>query len=195
MARVEGSEVIAPNWADNSVQSGEKLLDLFDRLDDSIKKTSATSAKFAQTQSGQTAESIKKVNQVYAEQSKRLKDSIAIDKEKARLTQIYQMLNDVGGEVEVFNAQNICAIPFILDLRKENEKAKQDMKEYPNLKGIAASDTHHRLDQVHTAGIYLPEDTTSLEALTHYLQKKNFERHEEYVGKFTFGIGHFFPFF
>lgn len=123
-----------------------------------------------------------------------IKYRLVVEEEKAELEEIYQMLNDLGGEVEVFNAQNICAIPFILDMRKENEKAKQDMQKYPNLKGIAASDTHHRLDQVHTAGIYLPEDTTCLEALTHYLQTSNFERHENYVGKFSFGMGHFFPF-
>jgi len=151
MARVEGKEVIVPNWADNAVQSGEKLLDLFDRLDDSIKKTSATSAKFAQKQSGQTAKSIKEVNQAYAEQSKRLKDSIAIDKEKARLTERLNKLQSKAGieaeklkvkiaqqrkETKQLAREELGLVDAYERLRKATNKAQLEFKQLASQYGV-----------------------------------------------------------
>ena len=127
--------------------------------------------------------------------------------EEQELRDLYQILNEINGEVEVFNGQNIHLLPVfswlvpVLNAKKANQRAKEDIEPspgehpYPNLKGFAASDTHSRLEQVHTSGIYLPEDTISLEALTYYLQTKDFERHEQDISRTSFLLGHFLPSF
>ncbi|MBI2542924.1 MAG: hypothetical protein HYW24_01940 [Candidatus Aenigmarchaeota archaeon] len=99
-------------------------------------------------------------------------------------------------EIEVFNAQNIGLIPYFsvggirLDMRLANELAKELATEY-GFKGTAASDAHSRLEQVKCSGIYVPETNISFEALKDHIKNKRFERHEQYVSRGSFLMGHF----
>ncbi len=97
-------------------------------------------------------------------------------------------------EIEVFNAQNINIFPVIAFMKRANRKAKKLAAEY-GFKGIAASDAHYRLEQVKIAGIYIPKDKLSIEALKDHIINKNFDRFDEqYVSHLSFFKGHFSEF-
>ncbi|MCD4666180.1 hypothetical protein K8R47_00005, partial [archaeon] len=81
-------------------------------------------------------------------------------------------------------------IPFILDMTITNEMAKQLISEY-NFRGTASSDSHNVLNQIRTSGIYVPEENLNIEALKEHIKTGNFEKHEQYIDRFSFLLGHF----
>ncbi|MBI4439718.1 hypothetical protein HY638_01990 [Candidatus Woesearchaeota archaeon] len=104
------------------------------------------------------------------------------------LRELYQMIADLGGEVEVFNGICIDIMPGF-NRAKANEMAKNSISGFPNIKGTAASDTHRRLEQVKTNGIYLPADSLSLEAITIYTGTGKFERFEQPIARVSAALG------
>ncbi|HLC64508.1 MAG TPA: hypothetical protein VJI46_00120 [Candidatus Nanoarchaeia archaeon] len=106
-----------------------------------------------------------------------------VQKEDYRmLSHIYQMVEQLGGEVEVFNG--ICIdIMLGFNRAKANELGKNSISGFPNIKGTAASDTHRRLEQVKTNGIYLPADSLSLEAITFYIGTGQYEIYEQSIAR------------
>ncbi len=102
-----------------------------------------------------------------------------------------QELCSMVDEVEAFNGQNINLIPNIAWMNQANEKAKKLIAEYGHFKGTASSDTHSRLEQLKTSGIYIPEENLSIEAIKHHIRTGNFERFEQYVTPVSFLMGHF----
>lgn len=107
--------------------------------------------------------------------------------EEERVKELHQMVD----ESEVFNGQCINLLPVIAWMKRANKRAKK-LAALFNLKGTASSDAHSILDQIHTCGIYLPDNTQSIDALIEYIKKGNFERYESYVSKISFIKGHFF---
>lgn len=105
--------------------------------------------------------------------------------EEEKLKELCQMVD----EIEVFNAQNVnLYIPGVPNMHKANDLARRLAPNF-GFKGTAASDAHFRLEQVGISGIYLPEEDLCLEALREHLRKKNFDRHEQYVPRWSFAAG------
>lgn len=104
-------------------------------------------------------------------------------------------LCDMVDEVEVFNAQNINAVPVIAWMKRCNDKAKEIVAKrcmYNPHKGIASSDAHRILSQSKVSGIYIPEESLCIESIKEYLWTGNFERYEQYVSRLSFLEGMFF---
>jgi hypothetical protein len=94
-------------------------------------------------------------------------------------------------EVEVFNGHNVNThVPFIPNMHLANEAALE-MAEGYGFKGTAASDTHCRLEQAGTSGIFIAEKDLCFEALREAILKKKFERSEQYVSLLSFARGIF----
>lgn len=104
-------------------------------------------------------------------------------------------LCELVDEVEVFNASAINAIPFIADLSPANESARKLVNKLtqqgmPHV-GIAVSDAHYRLEQVKIAGIYVPQEGLSIEALKDHIHKKRFDRFEQHISRLSILRGFF----
>ncbi|AJF63152.1 MAG: hypothetical protein QT11_C0001G1028 [archaeon GW2011_AR20] len=110
-----------------------------------------------------------------------------INKEEEKI--INELAREVD-EIEVFNGQCINAIPSILDMREANEKAQKFARKN-GFKGIATSDTHMRLEQVLTSGIYINGEDLTFKKLKEYIIEKKFESVGNYVSRGSFVKGHF----
>lgn len=113
-------------------------------------------------------------------------------------------LYDLVDEVEVFNAQNIRALPLIsdltsfLDMTYSNQLAQKSIELHNDhkknkFKGIASSDTHFKPEQIQKSGIYLPQESEAylLDSLLFNIKIGNFERQEQYVSRTSFLAGMF----
>ena len=91
---------------------------------------------------------------------------------------------DQWDAIEVFNAQNINLVPFLLNQKLSNEKAREFAKKH-NLPGIATSDSH-RLNEIAVSYITFKEkfgvmDTDKLiDNLRRIIRNKQFEAIERY---------------
>jgi len=109
-------------------------------------------------------------------------------KDEIRIRELCEMVD----EIEIFNAQNINPTLGIIipNMKKANKKAKNLAKEF-GFKGIAASDAHRVLEQSKISGIYLPEEHICLDSIKQNILSGNFERHEQYVSRWSFIKGMF----
>ena len=72
---------------------------------------------------------------------------------------------------------------------KANKKAKEIVeKEFPNKKGTAASDAHNELVQLHSRGIYLPEENLCFDSIKENIQNGSFERFPDNIETQTVNI-------
>ena len=99
-------------------------------------------------------------------------------------------LAEVVDEVESFNGQCISLIPYIIDMEEANEKAKR-FAEVHSFKGIAASDSHFRLEQILSSGIYIKKDNLNFKKLKEYIRNGEFESYGNGVNRASFLRGHF----
>lgn len=115
-----------------------------------------------------------------------IKYRVAEEKEIDKIKEICTMVD----EVEVFNAQNINAVPFAAWMKQSNRKAKEIAAEF-GFKGVASSDAHRALSQSKVAGIYIPNENLCMDAIKRHIKAGNFERHEQYVSRWSFVDGMF----
>jgi len=109
------------------------------------------------------------------------------EEEERKVRELCQMVD----QVEVFNAQNInTLVPGIPNMNLANYKAKILAEEF-GFNGTASSDAHLRLEQVGISGIYLDEKNLNLDSLKEQVKRGNFERREQYVSRWSFGLGMF----
>lgn len=116
-----------------------------------------------------------------------IKYRLANEAEERRLEELCEMAD----EVEVFNAQNINLLPVVAWMKNANRNAKALATKH-GFHGTASSDAHRLLEQVKTAGVYLPSENLCMDSIKENIKKGNFERHEQYVSRRSFLKGMFF---
>jgi len=117
------------------------------------------------------------------------------EKEYKNFIELCQMAD----EIEIFNGHCIDLFPWFdglpifnrLNMAKANKLAEFLITKLPNKKGTASSDAHNELEQVHTSGIYLPDEHLCFDAIKEYIKTKNFEVHKGPISRWSFLKGAF----
>jgi hypothetical protein len=100
-----------------------------------------------------------------------------IDEDEKGLAKVCKQVD----AIEQFNA--FCnSFPPIINFRKINKMAKQLAEKYGFI-GIAVSDTHYRLDQPRTSGIYIDEKYLSAKGIKQAILTRDFKRVEKYISR------------
>ncbi len=117
-------------------------------------------------------------------------------KQKERLKELFKEAD----AVEVFNAQCINLLPDFLTFRfmplllcakKANEKAEILAKKL-DVPGIASSDAHKRVNQVHVSGVLVKNfKNFTLKKLFNNIKNKDFELKKQYISRIDFFKSHF----
>jgi len=104
----------------------------------------------------------------------------------------------MADEIEIDNGQCIDTTPLYKDIPfffnrinmiKANRQAKEMVeKEFPSKKGTAASDAHNELVQLHSRGIYLPEENLCFDSIKENIQNGSFERFPDNIETQTVNI-------
>lgn len=110
-------------------------------------------------------------------------------KEEVFVSELCEMVD----EIEVFNGfainllpdsfQDMEWLPSFLRMKNINENTKKLADKY-GFKGIACSDAH-RMEQVHTSGIYIKENGLNMSSLIDYIKNGEFERFEQYISRWS----------
>ncbi len=109
--------------------------------------------------------------------------------EEMKVIELCQLVD----EIEVFNAQ--CLNPtlgiIVPNMKTANSRAVELAAKH-DFKGISATDTHIRLEQVKHCGIYISEKNLSIDRIKDNIQTGNFDNScKRYISRLSFARGMF----